>query len=642
MFAVRPRLTILAAALLPLTLAPGQARALELFGFCLSGECKKAEQAADLIDPRVYVANLQVETPPAEEFAAGVDDTVRSASQLWQGRDAAVAGSAGLVTRAKGDYRRILAGLQGVGHYGASVSIRIDGREAAELPPGFEVRDGAQVDIRVDTGPLFTFGAAEIANRAPPPDDPGDIVQTPEEAGFAPGAPAGADAIRVAARLSREAWREQGHPKATVEVQSVRAFHPERRLDARLAVTPGPRAVFGAVTVNGTRRMDPGFVAYMTGIPAGAEFDPDEIDKAKRRLDRLGVFSTRRIEEAEAVQADGSLPLAVIVDERKPRRIGAGATLSSIDGAGLEGYFLHRNLFGKAESLKLEAKVGGLGQDFAPDRLDYSVLATFTRPGAFSPDTDFVSTLGGQREVNETYTETSASGTAGFVHYLDERSTFKGGIFAKQARFEDAFGRRDFTTTGLYGEAVYDRRDDKLEPTEGYYLSGGVKPFYEWQFGNPAVRFEAEARGYLGFGPDNRTVLAARARTGALIGPDTAQLPADLLFLEGGGGSVRGYAYRNIGVDTPAGIVGGRSMATFSGEIRQRLNDSFGLVAFADAGTVSASQFIDFSEPMKVGVGAGIRYYTGLGAIRLDVAVPLDAGNDDPSFGIYAGIGQAF
>jgi len=337
------------------------------------------------------------------------------------------------------------------------------------------------------------------------------------------------------------------------------------------------------------------------------------------------------------------LPLTVVVDERKPRRVCSGVTWSSIVGGGLEGMYLHRNLWGRAESLKFEAKIGGLGADFAPDRLDYAFVTTFTRPGAFSPDTDFVSTFTAQREVNETYTETSAGGTAGFVHYANQAVTVKGGVFAEQSRIEDGFGDRNFTTTGLYGDAVYDKRNDKLDPSGGYYLSGGVKPFYEWQFGNPAVRLEAEARGYLGFGADKRTVLAGRVRAGSLIGPDTSELPADLLFLEAGGGSVRGYAYRNIGVRNAAGtVVGGRSMTTFSGELRHRLNDSFGVVAFADAGTVSDSQFIDFSQPLRTSVGGGIRYFTGIGAIRLDVAVPLDREPGDPAFGIYAGIGQAF
>ena len=52
--------------------------------------------------------------------------------------------------------------------------------------------------------------------------------------------------------------------------------------------------------------------------------------------------------------------------------------------------------------------------------------------------------------------------------------------------------------------------------------------------------------------------------------------------------------------------------------------------------------FPDFKQDVRIGVGAGLRYLTPLGPVRLDVAVPLDRRNDDPSVAFYVGIGQAF
>ena len=116
-----------------------------------------------------------------------------------------------------------------------------------------------------------------------------------------------------------------------------------------------------------------------------------------------------------------------------------------------------------------------------------------------------------------------------------------------------------------------------------------------------------------------------------------------MLFTAGGGNSVRGYSFKSIGVTGPGGdTIGGASLLEVSAEFRQRLNEGFGVVAFADAGTVGRSSFVDFSEDVKFGVGLGIRYYTGLGPIRLDVAIPLNRGPDDAGFAIYAGIGQSF
>ena len=91
-----------------------------------------------------------------------------------------------------------------------------------------------------------------------------------------------------------------------------------------------------------------------------------------------------------------------------------------------------------------------------------------------------------------------------------------------------------------------------------------------------------------------------------------------------------------------ANVIGGRSLIEGSAELRVRVTDTIGVVAFVDAGYVGADSFPDFAEELKVGVGAGLRYYTGLGPIRLDLAVPLDPAAGRPDVAFYVGIGQAF
>ena len=175
------------------------------------------------------------------------------------------------------------------------------------------------------------------------------------------------------------------------------------------------------------------------------------------------------------------------------------------------------------------------------------------------------------------------------------------------------------------------------------FLDGTVEPFYEFNYGNAAVRMTAEGRTYYGFDDDNRIVAAGRLKIGSIVGAPVDEVAPDKLFFAGGGGSVRGYAYQNIGIVAPNGTIsGGRSLIEGSGELRVRVTDTIGIVAFADAGYVGSDSFPDFSEEFKVGVGAGLRYLTGLGPIRLDAAFPLDPSPDDPTVGFYVGIGQAF
>jgi translocation and assembly module TamA len=509
--------------------------------------------------------------------------------------------------------------------------------------------DPAAVRVAIDPGQLFHFGQTSIVNRAPPPVDPDDEVEAPERRGFSPGQVALSGVILQAENLSIEAWRQQGHAKAKTVERRVEAAHAVNLVDATLELDPGRRAAYGPVSVQGTERMDPAFVAYMIDLPLGQEYDPDDIKRANTRLAKLDVFRAQRIEEADAVRDDGLLPISVIVQERLPRRFGVGASYSTLDGAGFEAFWLHRNLFGRAESLRFDARVAGIGNDagegggFDPADFTYRLAATFTKPGVHTPDTDFIASLIGDREVLDPYTRTAVTVQAGFKHLFSEHVSASLFGYGEHAKFDDDFGERTFTMAGFLGGLTLDRRDNAANATEGYYLEVLADPFYEFEYGNAALRATVEGRAYYGFGEDNRIVAAGRLKLGSVVGPPVDETAPDKLFFAGGGGSVRGYAYRSIGIPSPDGDVsGGRSLIEGSAELRARVTDTIGVVAFADAGYVDADSFPEFSEDLKIGVGAGLRYITGLGPIRLDLAMPLDPGPDDPDLAFYVGIGQAF
>ena len=82
-------------------------------------------------------------------------------------------------------------------------------------------------------------------------------------------------------------------------------------------------------------------------------------------------------------------------------------------------------------------------------------------------------------------------------------------------------------------------------------------------------------------------------------------------------------------------------MSAFGVEFRQRLLKNFGAVVFVDTGQASANG-APFTSNWHAGAGVGARYYTPIGPIRLDVAVPLNRIRGDDAFELYLGIGQAF
>lgn len=632
------RASALAAGLLALAAATQPAAALRLFGACVIGPCAADAPGDGLVDPKPYEVTIAVASDDP-----GLEAALRGASALWRGRAAPAAGSAGLLARARGDYRRLLAALYDEARYGGEISIRADGREVADLPAGHAFADDVLIEIAVTPAPPFTFGRTDIDNPPPATADPGDRVESPADIGFAPGLPARAGVIRRAGEAAVEGWRQQGHPEARLAERHALADHADRTLGVSLGIAPGPRAVYGPVAVTGAQRMRPGFIAAQTGIEPGRAFDPDDLERARTRLRRLGVFGTAAVGEAGTVGADGVLPVAVAVDERKPRRIGIGARFSTIEGLGAEAYWLHRNLAGRAERLRLEASVGGV-DGIDPGDYDYRLGATLGLPGRFTPDTDLELAAFAEREVLAAYTRTGGEIAIGVTHHAAPALTYSGSLFAEYAAFEDGFGTRRFGLVGATAGLVRDTRDDARDPRAGLYLAASLTPFYEWAFANAGVRLDGEARAYLAFGEDERTVLAGRFRLGSILGPNASGLPPDLLYFAGGGASVRGYGHRSIGAGGAGGAsaVGGRSLLETGAEVRQAVTGRIALVGFVDAAIVGADSAPGAGGTALAGAGIGARYGTGLGPIRVDVAFPLNRRPQDGLVAFYAGIGQAF
>jgi translocation and assembly module TamA len=616
------------------------AHAFEIFGIRLWGS-PEADTDIDIIDPLDYTVAFTVATDD-ERLA----NSIRNASNLWSDREDPASGRAGLLAKSKGDYRRILAALYNAGFYGGEISITAHGREVADLTLAAELPPPVPIAVDVRPGPRFRFGATAFENPPPWPDPDDDPDGRPEDVGFAPGETARAGAVTAASALAVQRWRERSHAKAVETGREVVADHDASRLDVLIRLDPGPPVTYGPVRVTGSERVDPAFVAFMADLPEGESFDPEDLDEANQRLGELGVFRLLRIEEGE-LAPDGSMPIDILVEDRLRRAYGIGGTLSTLDGLGIEAYWLHRNLFGRAERLRVDASIQGIGTQDFPDELTYRLGVTFTRPGVITPNTSAFASLVGLQNDFDTYRERSITGRIGFNQRIGQK--WSGDVFleAARARFTDDLGVRDFTTIGPVVRAQYERRDSTLDPTEGYFFAADLRPYYEFDFGNGAVRGTIEGRSYLHFGEERRTVLAGRAKLGSFAGPSTEESPPNQLFFAGGGGSVRGFEVNSIGVDITvdgdSAVVGGRSLFEASGELRYRVNDRWGAVGFVDGGLVGADSWLDGQDgDVRFGAGVGVRYYTGIGPLRFDLAAPINPRDDDSRFAFYIGIGQAF
>jgi len=568
--------------------------------------------------------------------AGGLPDTLASAinhaSLLLSQNETSPPETVEFLNRARGDYRRILAVLYENAFYGAEISIRLNGREAANISLSAILNQPVQVRVVVKPGPKFRFGVVKVQPLA---------RETPPTRGLVSGAVADAGLISSAAKSAVKGWREHGRALARIAGQRLVADHANDLLDVDINVEPGPLTPFGDVTVTGAQRMNRDFLIHMAGLPKGDRFDPEKIALAQKRLVRLGVFRSVRISPADHLAADATLPLALNVVEQPLHRISFGGSVSSSEGGALEGYWLHRNLFGQAERLRFDGAISGIGASGNLAALDYNLGASFTKPGVLGRDTNLNLSATMARSVVGTIDSRNTDLKVGLLRFLPEYSIGLSG-FARFSQTRDTAGLHTYRLLGLHIDGLRDTRDDPLDATKGYYLKARLTPFREFGFANTGFRTELEGRGYRALGRNADTVLAGRVIFGSVAGVPLAQSPTDMLFFSGGGNSVRGYAYDSRGVTVGGVFSGGRSVLNLSAELRRRLNETVGIVGFWDAGIVGQGAFPDFSTGVHMGVGAGLRYKTALGPLRIDIARGLNRVAGDPPFVIYLGLGQAF
>lgn len=585
----------------------------------------------DIVNPLDYSVTLKAPGAPD-----ALVQQLKDASSLVADQGQPVSGTIGLMSKARNDREQLVAALYENARYDGVVTIAIAGQALDTLPPDTTFPSGkpVPVTITVDPGQVFRLGTISLT---------GDTAGIdPARFGLVRGGDASSTNVLDAEQQIRDKLKAEGRPLARVSERKVVANHDTATLDVALKLSAGPVAPFGKVSVNGAESVDPDFVAHMTGIEKGERYAPQALKDARDNLLGLDVFNSVSVKTADALAPDGTIPVTVTVSERKPRFLGIGATLSNTEGLGVEGYWGHRNLFGHAESLRLDGKVGGVGRTLEPGRLDYSAAIVFGKPGIFGPSSKFTGSLKTAFEHPDAYDRFTVGGSVGLTRKLDKRQTVSGEFDLDWSRIEDSFGLTKHLLASVPLRYIYDARDNTLDPTTGFRVAAFGQPAYDILTGATFAKMSVEGSVYHALDDKAHYVAAARAKIGTIVGAGLADIPADQRFYAGGGGSVRGYAYQGIGPKDASGTpTGGRSLFEASAELRVKVTDTIGVVPFVDAGTVSAAQTPDFGK-LRFGAGLGLRYDTAFGPLRVDVAVPLNREPGDPNYGIYAGIGQSF
>lgn len=642
-----------AALLLGLSLVPSSALAFNFFG--LFG--KKDQAPRPTANALPYA--IQIASNPA---SAALVQTLKDASISWRLRHDPPPDGESLTQRVDRDLPRMMDALWGAGYFDASVHAVVAGRRigirkggrAAAASAAERLRGKEPIAVRFEAqlGRPFVLGAIRVFGPDMQSLDARLLPAKLKDA--APGDPATAAAVLSAATQIINYERGLSRPLAhVVKVEPV----VERRkgvMEVALTVDPGPKTAIGAVTVKGAHAVNPSVIRSYIYLQRGDPATPAELAASAKSLRSIEALGSARLIPGSKLDASGALPVTAAVTERKPHYVGFSALYSTADGPSLSSYWGDRNLFGRAQSLRLDASAGfftptgGKGFQnsggFKFDNLTGRLAASYVQPALGGSRNDLLVGASLSRDKTDAYSGQIADATASIRHRFNADLSAQGGLEIQRGRTDDALGALNYTLVGVPLSVRYDTTDSLLDPTRGVRVLANISS-YARALGSSVnlIQSEIQASAYRALDADKKFVLAGRIAAGSLLGADIADIPDTLRFFAGGGGSVRGYGYRTLSPTNAQGTpIGGRSLLEGSIEARIRLTQTIGIVPFLDVGSAFQSPYPDFHEKLYAGAGLGLRYYTAIGPIRIDVATPLDKVLGQAPIVVYVGIGQAF
>lgn len=561
----------------------------------------------------------------------GLTDRLKSLSGLNEG-DGKAANTTIVSKRAAEDAALAVRLLKSEGYQDVTAATQIDPATG---------KDGAlNAAVIVAPGPRYNFGEIAIAGAPTIPPDAAKVALD-----LAPGEPIIAARVIVAEGNVSVRLKEQGYPFAEVGDRDILLDPVAHTGDYTLPVDSGPRSSFGGFIAGGDEVFAADHIGLLARFKPGELYDSRKTDDLREALVATNLFREISVvpERSGIAGPDGTEAVNILVTQTKgpPRTIAATGGYSTGEGVRVQASWTHRNLFPPEGAFTVTGVAGtqeqSLGAAFRRsnagrrDRtLSLEALASRTRYAAYNALT---TTLAGRISYDST-------------PIWQKRLTYGFGFEftgTRERAFSTAIGVQQSKTYGIVafpGQIGFDTSDSLLDPRTGFRAVLRLSPEASYQRKvSPYARTMVEVSGY--YAVSDSIVVAGRARVGVIAGVSTATLAPSRRYYAGGGGSVRGFGYQELGPkDANNDPIGGRSLNEFALEARYRFGD-FGIVPFIDAGQVYDSIRPRFSN-LRFGAGIGARYYTNFGPLRIDVATPLARKAGESRVALYLSIGQAF
>jgi len=411
--------------------------------------------------------------------------------------------------------------------------------------------------------------------------------------------------------------------------------------DLKYVLKKGGICTFGKINITGSETVDDKVIISRVRAREGKRFSTERIQESYDALYALDAF------DMVAVKYDRKfynvVPIDIAVsDISKPWYFVGGVGYDTNIGARVQGDAIRKNFMGNAKKLRIRLMYSNIEQLaeitlFTPALFGFDdyYLDLFTKVGYSNLEYTGFMEKKAYAEGHLTYTNEALEINAGFALEDIDISLLSD---YDETKLTQAISTGSFFLAYPFINFVYDGRDSKLNPKEGFYVAANA------EYGLP---YSEDASAYLKFSLEGRAIytfgdmtLAAVAKAG-VIEETQNRVPESKLFFGGGAYSNRAYGYKRVGViftPTRYGVEGAETMANFSLEADYPLiGDLYGAV-FTDNTMLTINSY-DFTGDFLTSAGMGVRYMTPIGPIKVDIAGNVQ---DLKQYGVQFQIGQSF
>lgn len=495
----------------------------------------------------------------------------------------------------------IRAALEPFGYYRFSVEAELEEREAGWL-----------AHFRIDPGPPLKLSDVDLLISGEGADDP-EFKKLAQAFPVKKGQSLRHAEYEAGKAALQTLAVERGYLDAKLKENEIRVDFEKYDSSIVLHFDTGPRYRFGAVSFD-QRGFNEDFLRRFVVFETGDSFTTASVLDLQNALSDSDYFARIEVDARRDLATNLRIPVEVRLTPKKSSKYTFGI-----------GYGTDTGVRGSVawERRRINARGHRLNVELEASQISNRLTGRYRIP-LENPRTDqFTFNVG----VSDENTDTSESqigliGASRIVKRGEWTETFSLNLQRELFEVADEPGRSTLLIPS--GSWSHIRADNRIYTTRGSRVQFDVRGAAESLLSDTSfVQGRAQGKLIRKVGADGR--LLVRGDVGYTQVSDVEELPASIRFFAGGDQSVRGYDFSTLGPTNDDGeVIGGKHLLVGSVEYEQRIKGKWSAAVFYDAGNA----LNNISDPLRQGIGVGVRWQSPVGLVRVDLGVPLDESED--------------